>query len=432
MRVPFAIKSVARRMGRYGFLVAMTAFGIAAVTLVQSVTVGMNANVIEGSARYLGGRYLVIARSAHGWAENRMAKPDELTAAVRDAGLAPRLVIKRQIAGDNDQTLFFNGASFKVRRISGIDASNEASVFEKITFVAGGTSGLPGTAGILISKQVADRFGVRLGDEITLRLVNSAGYIDSANLVVQGIFKDASIFGFYNCYVDAGLLGRLKAESEGAASILGFYFSGRENESETAAAIRSALAVAGYELMPGVERRDDLDAVWGKEWKGTRYAVLPVEEYIDAKVMDLIRAIQVISYVFLGFILLIILVGMRNTTQIMTRKRFKEIGTARALGMTRGGALRLILSESLLVATIGFAAGVVAAVIILGMLQTLPFSWSDGFDIFLKRGRITWILSLPFLAANYGALGLMTLAGALPAARRASTISPAVAMSTIE
>ena len=56
MRSPFVFKSVFRRLGRYGFLVVMIGFGIAAVTLVQAVTVGMTANVTEGSARYLGGR----------------------------------------------------------------------------------------------------------------------------------------------------------------------------------------------------------------------------------------------------------------------------------------------------------------------------------------------------------------------------------------
>ena len=432
MHSPFVFKSVFRRLGRYGFLVVMIGFGIAAVTLVQAVTVGMTANVTEGSARYIGGRYVVISRRAHGYAENLIENPDAVTVALRKAGLEPSLVVQREVAADNEPTLFFNGSSFRVRRVSGVDFYNEAQVFSKLAFSEGGYKGLAGSDAILVSRQIADRFGLRAGDEVTLTLVNTAGFLDSTQLVVRGIFKDASIFGYYNCYMDRERLRRLMGHPEGSCGAMGFYFSGSENAKDTVKRMNEALVTAGFSAFPKLDERSDIDAVWNDTWEGVRMGVLPVEKYIDAKVMDLIHAVQIVSYLFLVLILVVILVGMRNTTQIMTRRRFKEIGTIRALGMTEGGATRMVLAEALTVAGLGFLIGLASATVILLGLQQIPFDWSDGFDIFLRQGHISWRLSLPFLGINALALGLMTAAGALPAARKAAHISPAAAIATNE
>jgi putative ABC transport system permease protein len=433
LRTPFVVKSVTRRMGRYGFLVVMIAVGIMAVTLVQAVTVGMSENVIEGSARYLGGRYLVVGRESGSYS-NSVQGPGRIVAAMERAGFKPSTVVKREIAGDNEPTLFFNGQSFKVRRVSGVDFEAEAPIFAKLAFSAGGVAGLKGTNAILVSRQVSERFGVRLGDEITLSLKNNSGFLDSAPLVVRGIFRDASIFGYYNCYVDFGVLSRLMGEDADRMSALGVYLKAAPGPSaQTAELMTKALADSGLPTFPSLTSKDDADAQAAKGgWQGLRYGVLPVENYIDAKVMDLIRAIQLVSYLFLAMMLVIILVGMRNTTELMIRKRTKEIGTIRALGMSEGGARRLVMGESLLVASIGFLIGLAAAVAALLVLQYIPFDWSDGFDIFLKRGRLSWQLSPAFLALNYIALCLMTAAGSGPAAKRAAKISPAQAIASIE
>lgn len=434
MTSSFVVKSVTRRLGRYGFLIGMIAVGIMAVTMVQAVTVGMTENVIEGSGRYLGGRFLVVGRPWNS-KTNTIENPDTIVSALEKSGFSPSTVVKREVAADSEPMLFFNGESFKVRRVSGVDFEAEAPVFRKLAFVSGGIEGLKGSSAILISKQVAERFGARVGDAITLRITNNQGYIDSADLVVKGIFKDASIFGYYNCYMDIGVLSKLMGDDpEKEISYLGFYFDNETGSaSEKAARMTAALAAAGLKTFEKLQSKDDADSRYITEkWEGVRYSVLPVEDYIDAKVMDLIHAIQLVSYLFLGMMLVIILVGMRNTMRLMVRKRFKELGTIRALGLSSDGTRGLVLRESLLVASIGFLIGLAAALVILSILGLFPFEWPDGFDIFLKRGHLTWNLSLGFLALNYIALCLMTVAGADPAARQAAAISPAEAMAVAD
>ena len=434
MTSSFVLKSVTRRMGRYGFLIGMIAVGIMAVTIVQAVTVGMTNNVIEGSGRYLGGRYLVVGRPWNS-RTNVIEDPEALIEALKKAGFSPSITARRQVAADSEPTLFFNGESFRVRRISGVDFAAEQPAFKGLTFVSGSVAGLKGTKGILISKQIAERFGARQGDSVTLRITNAQGYIDSTDLIISGIFKDASIFGYYNCYMDIDVLSALMGiDSRKQLAYLGFYFDHEaQNHDRQAEQMTSALSMAGFQTYNALQSKDDADHRYETEkWEGMRYAILPVERYIDAKVMDLIHAIQLVSYLFLAMMLVIILVGMRNTMQLMVRKRFKELGTIRALGLSSEGTRTLVLKESLLVATIGFCIGLAGAVVILAIAGLFPFEWPDGFDIFLKRGHLTWSLSLGFLALNYLALCLMTIAGSDPAARQAAAISPAEAMSVAD
>jgi ABC-type lipoprotein release transport system permease subunit len=428
--IKFVFQSVFRRLKRYGFLVGMIAFGIMAVTLIQSMTEGMKQNVIEGAARYVGGRYVVLERTNGVGAQTYIDDSDKILAAIGRAGIRPTTIVKREVVlNENAPILVYNGESFKMRKVYGLDPRNEAGVLSQLDFLSGSFTELAGTNGILISKQAADRLGLRVGDELVLQLFNRDGYLDSASLVVQGIFRDASLFGYYNAYMDFDALRKLIGDPEGVCRAMGFYFPGNENPAEQGEMLRKALAASGFELMP-VRNRTDLENAAGMGWSGARHTILPVEDYIDGKVMDLINAIQMLAYVSLVLILVIILVGMRNTTQIMTRRRFKEIGTLRALGLTRGKAQGLILAEALIIASLGFMLGVAGAIAILEILGVFNLGWMEGFDIFMKHGHLTWKLSATFLAVNYGALALMTIIGAMPAARRAASISPVAAIAT--
>ncbi len=428
MRSPFVLKSVFRRFGRYGFLATMIAFGILAVTLIQALTLGMRNNVIEGSARYLGGRFVLVARKESLKNDNLIEDSSKIESALALAGIHPWVTVKRETAIGQDQSLYFNGYSMPVRRMTGVDFRAEAEVFSKLEFISGGLSGMAASGGLIISKQMAERFGARKGDSMTFRLTNTKGCLTTAELTVRGIFKDASIFGYYTAYMDIEDLRRLRGDVPESIPTMGFYFSGPAGKTPTATQMNAALAAAGFDIFPWLNSRKDLESHKDSHWTGTKYVVLPVEKYIDTKVMDLISAIQLVSYLFLGMVLVIILVGMRNTTQIMTRRRTREIGTIRALGMSQGGAVRLVLGEALLVASIGFSLGVLATALILSALAFVPFSWSNGFDIFLSRGHLTWRFSLLFLGANYLSLTIMTLFGSLPAAMRAARITPAQAL----
>jgi len=94
--------------------------------------------------------------------------------------------------------------------------------------------------------------------------------------------------------------------------------------------------------------------------------------------------------------------------------RTKEIGLRLALGATRGQVLRGILTDTLTLAAMGTAVGVVAALAMGQLAQHLLFQVSP-------RDPLSLLAAASIMSAVAG------LAGFLPA-RRASRVDPAVAL----
>ncbi|HEU5314909.1 MAG TPA: FtsX-like permease family protein [Chloroflexota bacterium] len=76
----------------------------------------------------------------------------------------------------------------------------------------------------------------------------------------------------------------------------------------------------------------------------------------------LFRTIQYAMYALLVAVTLPGLIGMINTLAINVIERTREIGTLRAVGMTRTQVRRMILGESLLLAALGTALGILAGI----------------------------------------------------------------------
>jgi putative ABC transport system permease protein len=120
----------------------------------------------------------------------------------------------------------------------------------------------------------------------------------------------------------------------------------------------------------------------------------------------------------LGAIALIVgAVGVANIMIISVLERRSEIGLRRALGATKGQIRTQFLSEAIILALIGGAAGIAA-----GALATTIYASSKG-----------WAIVIPALAWGGGigaAIAIGALAGLLPAIR-AARLSPTEALRTI-
>ena len=115
--------------------------------------------------------------------------------------------------------------------------------------------------------------------------------------------------------------------------------------------------------------------------------------------------------------LLVGAVGVANIMVISVLERRSEIGLRRALGATRGQIRTQFLSEAMLLALLGGAAGVTA-----GALATAIYATTKG-----------WAIVIPALAwagGLGGALAIGAIAGLLPAIR-AARMAPTEALRTV-
>jgi putative ABC transport system permease protein len=143
---------------------------------------------------------------------------------------------------------------------------------------------------------------------------------------------------------------------------------------EIAARLRVTLEKAGYRLMD-----PDANPFWMKfqtvnreDWTGQKLDVTTWEDEVSFLTWTL-KVISVLKVVLLTILIAIVITGIMNTMWIAIRERTREIGTLRAIGMQRGGVLRMFLFESFQMGLIGTLTGALAGTVI-AVGQRGPYS----------------------------------------------------------
>ena len=135
---------------------------------------------------------------------------------------------------------------------------------------------------------------------------------------------------------------------------------------------------------------------------------------------SLITRMALIVCLVLGAALVIALSGLANTTDISVLERIREIGVLRATGSSRKEIRRLIVTEGVLVATVGGSLGLLIGTI-LGAAGTVAAGGA-------AKGMSVHIPYLALLALFATTLAVGLLASLRPAGRAAS-VPPVMALS---
>jgi hypothetical protein len=146
---------------------------------------------------------------------------------------------------------------------------------------------------------------------------------------------------------------------------------------------------------------------------------------------DLAEDLRASIYGWLVLAEAVILVGMvlgvANTTFLSVNQRVREIGTLRALGLSREQVRRLVQWEALFLGMMGGAIGFFAGHILTSTVVNVLFEIED-LGIFLAPGRTVPVVVLVSILAVLAA----TLVGSWVPARRAAALSPVEALSAPE
>ena len=294
-----------------------------------------------------------------------------------------------------------------------LDLRYEESVGVLSDYVVAGAVPSPEDAGIerglWIGRPVAEKAEIELGDVVFLRAMNRHG--------VENLY-DAPVVGFFDygypvldeqmAYLDMGTATELLDLDGGVTEIV---YRLEPGVSPDDGRRRVAAALAGEALQEGLEAR---------LWRDFAQAAVSAVEG-DTSSFGIIASVMY----------LLIVLGILNTMSMSVHERTREIGTIRAIGMSRRYLRRLFMFESLWQALISL---VLAAAI------SAPIAWyllSVGVDI---SGSMPADMPVPFgerfradfaiwhyLAAAISA-PLTAVVGALIPIRRAGRITVAEAM----
>jgi putative ABC transport system permease protein len=327
-----------------------------------------------------------------------LAEPEKIVEAV--SGLEGVSVVSRRI---ESTCLFFAGPKMYEGVLTGIEPEKEADLIQEAARPVTGRPLQAGDAyGIYISEAQTERFGVGVGDSITVSAQTAGGGMNTLDFLVTGIYAKNMPWHDNRAYINLGSAQELMLAGNGATKIKVLL------EEANAA---GTLAARLQEIFRG----------WGatvEDWRtaGGFYAGSVIANTITFNSINLV-------------LLIIIAAGVMNTMLTAVFERFREIGMMAAMGAKRRQIRLLFLAEAVILT---FCAGGLG--ILLGSLTSLWLG-KAGIPAFLDAARYAFggermypLLTGRNVLVSFLVLVLATLVSSYYPARLASRLHPAVAL----
>ncbi len=280
----------------------------------------------------------------------------------------------------------------------------------------------------------AKRLEVKVGDGLTIQTETQGGQTNTADVKIVAIARDMGMISGWSLFMRKDDIADLYQLNDDVTGAFWVYLKDIDDATETMGVLRGILEEEGYEIMDHVPAPFffKFDGVSGEDWTGQKLDLTIWRDEVSFLTWVL-TAFNTVTWILVLVLVAIIAVGIMNALWNSVRERTKEIGTMRAIGLTRGEVLWLILFEALLLglfattAGAGLGAGIALAV----DAAAIPVANEAMRTILLAE---TLHLSVrPFTAlAAIGLLTTFTGLSALWPAWRAAMMPPVTAIHQVE
>ncbi len=290
----------------------------------------------------------------------------------------------------------------------------------------------PGTA-IMFASQ-AKRLGVRVGDKVTFTTTTFRGASNTTEFEACAIARDIGLMSGWNIFVPKKVVldvYSLRPDTTGAVMV---YLKDIDDADATMGVLRSALADAGYRIMDhqGAPFWMKFEGVAGEDWTGQKLDLTIWKDEVSF-LNYIITGFDTLSFFLVAILLVIIGVGIMNAMWMAVRERTKEIGTLRAIGMSRWKILVMFLLESVVLGVVATTVGALLGAALAAGLDAaeihVPIA---AFRLILMGDTLNLSVTLRQLIGASVALTLVTTLAALWPAVRASRLQPVTAMQHVK
>jgi ABC-type lipoprotein release transport system permease subunit len=383
-QIKISLRSIIYRKKQYVSIFLVTMFGVAISLLCLFLIKGMLFSMQNKARIYYGGDYMFLG----GKASQNHNKSEEIIPVLEEVFPQGTVVASRyEISVERSPVFYFEGESSSLRFVKGIDFSKENELFRQLNFKEGDLDGIAGSNGVLISEKTAQKLFVHCGDEITFMLRDYKNQINTATLVVKGIFVDSSIFGLATAYVDLAQLQKVMNIGSKSANRISIILpentkisSSEENE------IYTKLS-AKFRMYKMVNEKDDFLNALKKDKSDFLFGLIR----LNANLQDLsviIKAMWIVSALIIAILTLIIVAGVSSTFRVIVMKRINEIGIYKAIGMKQKDLEDMLCFEIFVLLIAGCVAGFFLCLIFAKIISLFTFSFIPAFDIFLSAGSL--------------------------------------------
>ena len=295
------------------------------------------------------------------------------------------------------------------------------------TLVAGSMDDITSKEGVMVSRSLAAKSGIRVGQKIEVRFqpkfeINTASFTAE----VKGIFNPTAETGNDTVYMhEAVFYPRFYENLPDLTKVSGAF---------TPPANATFAPALGREwvLLDRSQSTDDLK----KKMRGVNKRRIKAETIdvnsmyeVASDVLKLEYALKLITFGAVLVLFFIILIGVVNTLRMTIRERTREIGTIRAIGMQKADVQNIFIIETAMLTFIAAIAGTVAAFIMIGLFSLIPFSISDNpMGILLVNQHLHFVPTFIGVTGNILFIIFIAAATAFFPARRAAKLSAAEAL----
>lgn len=292
--------------------------------------------------------------------------------------------------------------------------------------------------GILISKSLAEKFDVGVGDTMFITALDKFGVDNLVDAPVAGIFSygypaiDDNVV-FFDL---ATAMDLLSMEEEVTKIVLRFR-EGRDLDALRGDIEEFLPELPAWGTEVAVDPGGSGDSTEGSATTGeTREVELVAKSwrYFAQVAVSAVRQDVGSFQILMTIIIFLIVIGILNSMSMSVHERVREIGTLRAIGMKRRQVTLLISMESIALGLIAFAAGAVISAPLAVYLQTVGLDIGQYMpeNIPVPFGELFFAeFTLPhYLWALFTGVATATLGAFLPA-RRAAKLEIAEAMRTV-
>jgi ABC-type lipoprotein release transport system permease subunit len=285
---------------------------------------------------------------------------------------------------------------------------------------------------MLVFEGQLKKLGVKVGDAVTISAQTPRGTANTIDCRIVAIAQDVGLLSQWNVFVPVDTLRsvyHLRPDATGAIQV---YLKDKDlpRVAQIAGRLRDSLEKAGFRMMEADARVFwmKFETVNRQDWTGQKLDVTTWEDELSFMMWTL-QLLGGLTGVLLVILVAIVVTGIMNTMWIAIRERTREIGALRAIGMQRGGVLRMFLFESLLLGVAGTVAGALLGAGIAGLINALHIHVPAGMQLFLMSDKLHLLVQPPLLVGSIVMLSVVSALAAIYPSIRAARLRPIAAMS---
>lgn len=255
--------------------------------------------------------------------------------------------------------------------LNGIDFAEEGRFFETVRMaeeseyieggrpeVLGDPKGLLDDNTIMLFAAQAKRLGVTVGDVVTVAVETLTGARNTSDFTVVAVAKDVGFMSNWSVFASKASVRALYRLEDNVTGAVMVYLKDHTRSSEVMGQLQDVLSKEGYLLMDHDPRPFwmKFETVMGEDWTGEKLDLTIWSDEVSFLTWAL-TAVDSVSFILVGILMFIIAVGIMNSMWISVRERTTEVGTLRAIGMSRGRVLLMFMLEAIMLGAASTASG---------------------------------------------------------------------------